>query len=154
MKSAFSTIGCYNWSFGEIFATAKDFGYEGFEVRAISNEIYAPKIKAFLPENRESTKARLKDANLSIPVLTSFIFLGDANATENQMLRAKEYIDVAAAMEVPYIRILADDTAAPDNEVNEELLVHNLKTLCEYAQKNNVTVLVETNGIYADSSRI
>ena len=42
MKLAFSTLGCPNWQWREIFATAKDLGVDGIEIRGIENEMYAP----------------------------------------------------------------------------------------------------------------
>ena len=44
MKLAFSTIGCPNWSYDEVVSTASDLGYDGFEVRGIGGEIYAPDV--------------------------------------------------------------------------------------------------------------
>ena len=35
MKTAFSTLGCPGWSWDEIFATAKDLGLDGIEVRGV-----------------------------------------------------------------------------------------------------------------------
>ena len=49
MKLAFSTIGCPNWSYDEVVSTASDLGYDGFEVRGIGGEIYAPDVKQFKP---------------------------------------------------------------------------------------------------------
>ena len=46
MKIAFSTLGCPGWSWDEIFATAKDMGLYGIEIRGVGNEMFAPKIKA------------------------------------------------------------------------------------------------------------
>ena len=46
MKIAFSTLGCPGWSWDEIFATAKDMGLDGIEIRGVGNEMFAPKIKA------------------------------------------------------------------------------------------------------------
>ena len=58
MKLAFSTIGCPNWSYDEVVSTASDLGYDGFEVRGIGGEIYAPDVKQFKPENIEKTKEK------------------------------------------------------------------------------------------------
>ena len=71
MKLAFSTIGCPNWSYDEVVSTASDLGYDGFEVRGIGGEIYAPDVKQFKPENIEKTKEKLKSLGLGITMLTS-----------------------------------------------------------------------------------
>ena len=55
MKICYSTIGCPDWDFKEIFSCAKDLGYNAVEVRGISNELFAPAIKQFA-EGLEKTK--------------------------------------------------------------------------------------------------
>ena len=55
MKLAFSTVGCPDWSFDEIFASAKDFGYDAIEIRGIGKEIYAPKLNIFSDAGIEGT---------------------------------------------------------------------------------------------------
>lgn len=42
MKLSLSTLGCPGWSWNEIFATAKDLGMNGIEVRGVANEMFAP----------------------------------------------------------------------------------------------------------------
>ena len=59
MKLCFSTIGCPDWGFKEIFAVAKDLGYDAVEVRGIANELNAPSMKEF-SDDLEKTKLYLK----------------------------------------------------------------------------------------------
>lgn len=40
MKLSLSTLGCPGWSWNEIFATAKDLGMNGIEVRGVANEMF------------------------------------------------------------------------------------------------------------------
>ena len=47
MKLSLSTLGCPGWSWNEIFATAKDLGMNGIEVRGVANEMFAPAISVF-----------------------------------------------------------------------------------------------------------
>ena len=35
MKLSFSTLGCPEWSWNEILATAKDMGFDGIEIRGV-----------------------------------------------------------------------------------------------------------------------
>ena len=58
MKIAFSTLGCPGWSWDEIFATAKDMGLDGIEIRGVGNEMFAPKIKAYRTHQRTSGESR------------------------------------------------------------------------------------------------
>lgn len=150
MKISFSTLGCPDWLWREILITAKDLGYDGIEIRGIGKEIYVPRIDLFLPRNIESTKAQLKEKGLDISCLTSSCFLFDGDR-ERYLKEGKEYIDTAASLGVPYIRVLGDKDPEPGTNVNKEQVSQMLTELGDYAQNSNVIVLIETNGVYADS---
>ena len=49
MKLSFSTLGCPDWDFGEVFAVAADLGYDGIEIRGIAEEVYAPRVRELQP---------------------------------------------------------------------------------------------------------
>ena len=51
MKLAFSTLGCPNFGWSEIFSMAKDLGFQGIEMRGYGDELFSVKSKAFKPEN-------------------------------------------------------------------------------------------------------
>lgn len=114
MKLAFSTIGCPNWSYDEVVSTASDLGYDGFEVRGIGGEIYAPDVKQFKPENIEKTKEKLKSLGLGITMLTSGASLAVYSEKEKAVAEAKAYIDLAEALGVPYIRVMCTNRPMPD----------------------------------------
>ena len=41
MKLAFSTLGCPDFSWNDIYSMAKDLGFDGIEIRGLGNEIFA-----------------------------------------------------------------------------------------------------------------
>jgi len=86
MKLAFSTIGCPNWTFDEIFAAAKDLGYNAVEVRGLGHEIYVPKIKEFSDFYIDSTMQRLANAGLTVSMFTSDAVVG------NEKIKSKRLI--------------------------------------------------------------
>lgn len=51
MKIAFSTLGCPDFSWNEIYAMAKDLGYDGIEVRGLGNELAAFQAQPFHEEH-------------------------------------------------------------------------------------------------------
>ncbi len=151
MKLAFSTLACPDWSFSEVLSTAKDFGFDGIEVRGIKNEIFAPRIKAFLKENINETIQRLSDLKLEIPMLTSECVLGNCN--DKVLENAKAYISLAGMLKVPFVRMLVEPGASPDSSLNINLsqVADTIHSLLPDAKSNNVKILIETNGILADS---
>ena len=66
----------------------------------------------------------------------------------------KEYIELARKLKTPYIRILGDEKAAVDGEVDDAVVLAALKTLAPIAEEAGVCLLVETNGVYADTNRL
>ncbi len=150
LKVCFSTLGCPEWSLKEILSTAKDLNYDGVEVRGVHNELYAPKIKEF--QNIDEAKELFKKFNITLTCLTSqsYLFLDDG-----EMLKeAYDYIDLASALGVPYVRVLGDKDPAPKGEIDDTLVKKNLISVCEYGKKHGVKPLIETNGVYADSARL
>jgi fatty-acyl-CoA synthase len=154
MKISFSTLGCPEWSWEDIVATAKDFDYDGIEVRGIEKEIYVPKAKPFLPGELDSTKKHLNELGLAIPCITSSCYLHIGEKHVHYIQEAKEYIDLAAKLNAPYIRVLGDANPQPSENVNVKSVIAALKEIGEYAVPKNVTVLIETNGIFANSTRL
>lgn len=150
MKLSFSTIGCPGWDFNEIFATAKDLGMDGIEIRGVGDELYAPRIPEFLPENQKATLARFHTAGLEIPILTSAAVLGKPELAEQGMQEAKDYIDLAQRLSVPYVRVLVTAEPGPQ-ECDLSLCARNYAELCDYAAPKNVSPLLETNGVLAKS---
>lgn len=154
MKLAFSTLGCPGWSWDEIFATAKDLGLDGIEVRGIENEMFAPDIKVFSPDNRTATMDKLSSAGMIIPILTSGACLGLKENTESYMAEARSYIELAGQLGVPFVRVMITPSpnTGPAVEMNQAKGLYN--ELCDYANDKGVKVLIETNGPLADSRKM
>lgn len=150
MKLSFSTLGCPGWSFDEIIAAAGDLGYDGVEIRGVGRDLYAPKAKPFLAANISTTTEKLKSKGIEISCLTSGALLNDTDEAEKNIEEAIDYIDLASAMGVKYVRILGDTNPHPGT-VALDKVAESLKKVSDYAENKNVTVLVETNGVLADS---
>ncbi len=152
MKLAFSTLGCPDWRFNEILAMAKDFGFDGVEIRGVRSKLYAPEIAAFSDEMWPENKAKMERTNMEIPMLTSGICVKVKYDTLVE--EALAYANLADKIGANYIRILADSQVNPTDPVSDEKVVENLKAIAEAAKDTKVVFLVETNGAYADSARL
>ncbi len=153
MKLCFSTVGCPDWSFDDILSTAKDLGLQGAEIRGISDVLYAPDIPVFRPENIEKTMKKLENTGLTLPVIDSNAGLGEAGRGEAAFKEAKAYIDLAAALKAPYVRVMS--TRYPDPEdCDLDIAVNLYRELCEYGQALGVLPLMETNAVLADSGKM
>lgn len=154
MKLSFSTLGCPEWDWSDILTAAKDLGYDGIEIRGVLKELYVPRIKPFLPGNVAMTKAQLQGLNLSIPCFTSACELHKSEAMNDTIFECKEYVDVAADLGVPYVRVLGDSHPAPGSSVDIIAVRDSAQILGAYAASKGVTLLIETNGYFADTENL
>lgn len=150
MKLSFSTLGCPSWSFDEILTTAKDLALEGVEIRGVGKELYAPAIPEFLPENIGRTRERLDKIGLCISCLTSGEVLAEPDPDGETARRAMEYIRLASALGVRYVRVMG--TGEPQATAGDfDLAALSYARLCEAAEPLGVVPLIETNGALASS---
>nr|WP_122012195.1 sugar phosphate isomerase/epimerase family protein [Maliibacterium massiliense] len=154
MKISFSTLGCPQWHWRDILSMAHDMGFSGIEVRGIRSEIYAPKFKYFQSDVIAQTRQKLASLHLEVPCLTSGCDLFRPQRREENLQEVRDYIDVAHALGTPYIRVLGDDVLAPGHLVDTALVRDLCQELGAYAQQKGVTLLLETNGYYADSEKL
>jgi len=82
MKIAFSTLGCPDFSWSDIYTLAKDFGFHGIEMRGLGDSIFDVKAKPFTDENLPKTIEHLKELHLEIPCLSSGKSLKYAQQTQ------------------------------------------------------------------------
>lgn len=151
MKIAFSTLGCPGWSWDDILSTARDFDFDGIEVRGIENELYVPKAAPFQGKNADIAMERLKKLRLEIPVLTSACYLFEKGNADAVLKEGADYISLASKLKAPYVRVLGDRNPEPGREVDLGTVAENLRKLSPIAADKGVTLLVETNGALADS---
>ncbi len=154
MKIAFSTLGCPDFDWSEICTMAKDLGFSGVEIRGLGGNMFSLKGNVFSLSEIEATALDLKKRNIEIPCISSGCALCYADKKEENISEIKKYIDLAVKLSAPYIRILGDETAEPKGEVDDQLVLETLCELMPYAEKAGVTLLVETNGVYADTKRL
>ena len=155
MKLAFSTLGCPDFDWSDIYSMAKDFGFAGIELRGLGDDIFSVHARPFQEKHLPHTIERLKKMRLEIPCLSSACCMNqsgeDACETQKEL---KEYIDLAAKLGSKYIRILCEEHVQPTEEVDDLVVVQNLRAVLPYAEQNDVVLLLETNGAYVDTARL
>jgi len=110
MKLAFSTLGCPNWELGRIIQAARDFGYQGIELRAIGGSLDLLQRREFQPDTIEATHRRLAERNLAVCCIDSSCTFDslDADARHDQVELAVRHAELAAALDAPFIRGFPD----------------------------------------------
>lgn len=154
MKIAFSTLGCPDFSWPDIYSMAKDLGFDGIEIRGLGNEIFAVKAQPFTESELPHTKKKLTELRLEIPCFSSGCCLKFAEKAEENHGEIVEYINLASKLGASFVRVLADLDPQPSGEVDDSVVLAALQRLIPVAEAKNVILLVETNGVYADTGRL
>ncbi len=154
MKIAFSTVGCPEWSWTDIYIMAKDLGFNGIELRGLENEMNLLRARPFTDAQIDKTVKKLNELNLSISCLASSCFLGGTDDEDEALKEGFDYIELASKINCKYIRILGDKNPAPQGEIDDERVIKLLGKLLPKAVEKDVYLLVETSGVYSDTKRL
>ena len=154
MKIAFSTLGCPDFSWTDIYSVAKDFGFDGIEIRGLGDDIFAVKASPFTDSQIDRTTATLNRLGLEIPCLTSGCCLKFADKLDEAIDEINAYIELAKKLNTSYIRVLADLDPAPAGEIDDDFMEKAIRRAAECAKDTGVTLLIETNGVYSDTKRL
>ena len=154
MKLAFSTVGCPDFQWSDIYSMAKDLGFDGIEVRGLGREISTFNMQPFSEGEIDQTVKKLAELRLSIPCLSSGCPLSIAENRDRNVAELTDYIHLAKKLNTPFVRVMGDVGAAPAGEVDDELVKEQLRALIPEAEACGVMLLVETNGVYADTARL
>ena len=145
MKLSFSTRGWPEMSWDEMVELAVDMGFSGVEVYNLPK--FDPLTDRSGPFHKYQTAAtvrKLHEKKLQIPCFdTSY----DLSAGEECVSYLVGLMDVARNTRVGYVVAcaLSDD---------EEQVRRNLQILLPEARKREVTLLIKSSGIYADTARL
>ena len=145
MKLSFSTRGWADLSWEEMMETALEMGFSGIEVYNLPKfDPMLDRSGPFQKYQAAATVRQLREKKLSIPCFdTSY----DISQDDSCIGYLKSLLEVAGNTQVPYV-------AACALSDNEEQVVSNLQALLPYAEKQKVTILLKTSGIYADTGRL
>ena len=154
MRISFSTLGCPDFSWVDIYTMAKDFKFDGIEIRGLGENIYAVSAPPFTAGQIDKTIAKLASLHLSIPCLSTGRSLKFRDEREQVVNEIGEYLRLAEKLSAPYIRLLADLDGPVTGEVDDDYVAEVLLQLADMAKGTGVTLLCETNGVYADTRRL
>ena len=137
VKIGFSTLACPEWSWTDIYSMAKDFKFDGIEIRGLGNEIFSVKAQPFTEAQLPNTIAKLQSLGLEIPCLSSGACLKFKDKYQEAEDEIKAYVQLASKLGASYIRILGDLEPAPGGDVDDETrLPRDSSTLHNHSRRN------------------
>jgi fatty-acyl-CoA synthase len=152
MKLSFSTKGWHDYGFEELCDMAKELRFSGIEVHNVSGHLFAKKDSALNPQMASQTLRRLYELKLKIPCIDMISDPSDENSAEESFAEFDKCMMTAKNLHIPYIRIHAK--AAADEEKASAVLEGWLRESLPKAENENVTLLLETSGLFSDTAKL
>ena len=151
---AFSTLGCPKWPWTRVLEQASALGYAAIEIRGIEGQMDLTKRPEFIGTRIDQTMKDLQALDLKISDLgaSARMHEADPKARAAQLDEGKRFIDLAARLKVPYVRVFGDRVPEGDTKAATiPRVVDGLRTLGEHAKGSGVGVIIESHGDFADS---
>jgi len=150
----FSTLGCPTWPWAKILDFAAEQQFASIELRGILENMDLTQVPELAPERLGETKRQLKAHGLSVSCLGASAQMHDLDPAKHaaQLDEARRFIDLAHALSAPYVRVFGNEYVK--DVPREQMLAHiggALRSLGDYAEPKNVTVIIESHGDFTDS---
>jgi sugar phosphate isomerase/epimerase len=149
---AFSTLGCPAWDWQKTLAFAQANGFTAIEIRGLQGDMDTPSRPEFAPDRIAQTKKELAAHGLKIACVSSSSAMHEKDPVKRaqSLVDAKRFIDMAAGLEAPNVRVFGNNIDAPKEEVVAQV-AQGLHELADYAGPRGVTVIIESHGDFTDS---
>ena len=143
MRLAFTTLACPTWSFEQVADAARDYGYEGLELRLLDGELVTPNLRT---DQQARVRRVSADAGLELCCLDTSLKVADPAASLDE---GYGYLELAAALGTPLIRVFG---GAPEGESLETAAARageRLMALAERGRTLGVRVALDTHDSFA-----
>jgi len=144
MKFAFSTVSCPKWDFETAIARAKEYGYDGIEIRGFLNEAILTATNVFLSDPAK-VKAEFAAGGIEIACLASSIAYSGNKKTDAKLADdLKKYIDTAAAIGTPLVKVFDTQVRAGQTRSSAGASLGDwLLPIADYAADRDITIVIE-----------
>ena len=152
MKFAFSTVSCPKWDFETIVSRAREYGYDGVEIRGFLNESLLTSANVFVTAP-DSVHRAFSAGGVKIACLASSIAMDQGGGSwrfwretpnDRQSRELRTFIDTASRLGCPLVKIF-DTQVRPGQSrdsagvaLGDWLLPH-----ADYAAERDVVILIE-----------
>ncbi|MCH5199105.1 MAG: AMP-binding protein [Oscillospiraceae bacterium] len=143
MRLSFSTRG-WDMLWEELLQTASDMHFSGIELyNVLLRDDLLGRGGAFHKYNAAATVRELKEKKLAVPCFDTSFDIAEKNINISAV---ESVIDLAKRAEVPYVSLVALSET--------DSIAENAAALLECAEKNRVTLLIKTTGVFSDTSKL
>jgi len=160
MKLAFSSVACPAWDLATMVMKAKEYGYQGIELRGLNGQMHLPLAPELASDPRKIGDL-VRSAGVELICLSTgaAFHMNDAKEVAKNLAEVRETIELAGRLGCPMVRVFAGEIPKGRffYEKRETVLgriAAALKTLVTVAAQNRVTVVMENGGDFADSASV
>ena len=147
----FSTLGCPSWDWIKVLDFAEQNGFASVELRGLSGTMDLPSRSEFADGQIEQSKKEIASRGLRISCVSSSANMHDTGPEhEKQLADARRFIDLAARLDAPYVRVFGNKLVGAQAAAVEHI-AGSLRELGNYAGPKNVTVILESHGDFTTS---
>ena len=154
MKLAFSTLGCPQWSLVEIADAARQYGYQGIELRCLGGDLDLAARPELAPERIASSRRFLERRGLEVCCVdtsAAFHAVAESERQENVDM-ALRLAAIAASLGAPLIRVFPNEVPAGSTRAaTRDRIASGLRDVASCLPPG-VRVGLETHGDFASSS--
>ncbi|MCR4593527.1 MAG: AMP-binding protein [Clostridiales bacterium] len=150
MNLSFSTKGWHDCSFDDFCDIAKSLGFNGIELHNIHNRLFTDKDGAFHDYAAAATLRKLFEKRLSLTCIDTICDLSDVNGRNATIEETVACMEIAKNLHIPYVRLRAEANTRTDEVF--AFISSVLETLVKKAEENNIVLLLETKGLFADTA--
>lgn len=149
---AFSTLGCPAWEWQKILSFAEANGFAAIEIRGLMGSMDTPSRPEFAPDRIAQTKKDIAAHGLKIACVSSSSAMHekDPEKRAQSLADAKRFIQMAALLGAPYVRVFGNNIDGPEEEIIAQVAA-GMHELAEYGRPRGVTVIIESHGDFTDS---
>jgi sugar phosphate isomerase/epimerase len=132
---------------------ASKHGFESVELRGLQQQKDLTERPEFQAGRIGETKKMLADRGLRVSCLGASALMHEAEPAvrDAQMAEARRFIDLAAGLGAPYVRVFGDKLDPARREEVLQRVTSGPRELGRHAQDRGVTVLMESHGDFVDS---
>src|SRR5215207_6520704 len=151
MKLAFTTLACPGWSLEQAVAAARQYGYQGIELRLIDGEL----VRADLDiEARRRVRELCTDAGIPIICVDTSVRVAqpDPAARAEQIRDGLAFLELAAGWDAPLIRVFGGPPKGTELATARDAAIECLTPLAERGSALGVAVVLETHDAFSGSA--
>ena len=150
MKLSFSTKGWHGKSFDDFIKIAKELRFSGIELHNVKNRLFTETGSVFDDNLSTVTLRKLYENKITIPCIDCICDPADYSQGEDSYSEFLECVRIAKNLRIKNIRIHAK--SHDDNDItNVKSFLDKVMPLIE---KEGITVLFETSGLFACTSKL